>query len=163
MRSAVVVAAAVLLVARADAGPTLGEQLDQAGRAVTRARDQVLAKLHEQQQARVQRVRLAYKLLRAAGDPLAIAPGDRLAVARSRATARLLLARDRAEVALLASEVDSLTARRCASPPIAPAPPRRPPISACCARWPARSSAASAPWSTTAARPRWPVAASTSR
>ena len=110
MRSAVVVAAAVLLVARADAGPTLGEQLDGQAAAVTRARDQVLAKQHEQQQARVQRVRLAYKLLRAAGDPLAIAPGDRLAVARSRATARLLLARDRAEVALLASEVDSLTA-----------------------------------------------------
>ena len=55
------------------------------------------------------RVRLAYKLLRTAGEPLAIAPADRMAVARGRATARWLLARDRAEVAMYAGEVDSLT------------------------------------------------------
>lgn len=114
MRSAALVAAATLaLAARADAtptaAPTLGEQLDAQARSVAWARDQVLTKLHDAQRARTARVRLAYKLLRAAGQPLAIAPADRMAVARGRATARLLLARDRAEVALLAGEVDSLT------------------------------------------------------
>ena len=110
MRSAALIAAAALALAtRAHAGPTLGEQLDQQAASVARARDQVLTKLHDSQRARVQRVRLAYKLLRTAGEPLAIAPADRMAVARGRATARWLLARDRAEVAMYAGEVDSLT------------------------------------------------------
>ena len=111
MRSGLAAAALglALLARAATAEPTLGEQLDAQAASVARARDQVLAKQHERQRARVQRVRLAYKLLRGAAAPLAIAPGERMAVARGRATARLLLARDRAEVALLASEVDSLT------------------------------------------------------
>ncbi|MBK9033879.1 MAG: M23 family metallopeptidase [Myxococcales bacterium] len=97
------------LTRAAEAGPSLDEQLDAQAASVARAREQVLAKQHERQRARVQRVRLAYKLLRDASAPLTIAPGERMAVARGRATARLLLARDRAEVTLLAREVDSLT------------------------------------------------------
>jgi septal ring factor EnvC (AmiA/AmiB activator) len=111
MRSLAVTALALaFLTLAADAGPSLDEQLAAQADVVTRARDQVLAKAHEQEQARLRRVRVAYKLLRTAASPQAIAPSDRLAVARGRATARWLLARDRAEVALLAGEVDQLTA-----------------------------------------------------
>jgi murein hydrolase activator len=88
---------------------TLAAQLDAQASSVERARSQVLAKQHDRQHDRIERARLAYKLLRTAGSPLSVAPNQRLAIARSRATARLLLTRDRAEVMQLANEVDSLT------------------------------------------------------
>lgn len=87
---------------------TLTDELDAQAAIAARAREQVLAKQRERQTARSQRARLAYKLLRGADQPVAIAAADRLAIARARATARLLLGRDRAEVALLADEADQL-------------------------------------------------------
>lgn len=78
----------------------LGAQRD----AAVRARDQVEAKRDAAEATRAARARAAYKLLRGAGSPLAVTPERRMAVARSRATARLLLARDRAEAAQLADE-----------------------------------------------------------
>ncbi|MEZ4401009.1 MAG: M23 family metallopeptidase [Kofleriaceae bacterium] len=88
--------------------PTLTDQLDAQAATVAKARDQVASKRDDRHAARTQRVRLAYKLLRGATSPLTVAPSERLGVARSRATARLLLARDRAEEALLADELGSL-------------------------------------------------------
>lgn len=72
--------------------------------AAARAFGQVEAKRVDAERIRAARARAAYKLLRGAGSPLAVTPERRMAVARSRATARLLLARDRAEVAALAEE-----------------------------------------------------------
>jgi murein DD-endopeptidase MepM/ murein hydrolase activator NlpD len=76
--------------------------------AARRAHDQVTTKLSERQDILDHRVRAAYKLLRGYDSPLAITPEHRLAVARSRATARWLLARDRDEVVQLADEADRL-------------------------------------------------------
>ncbi len=76
----------------------------------SRAHGQVEAKRAERAAARQQRLRIAYKLLRGAGSPLTVAPERRMAVARSRATARLLLARDQAEVTQLADEARLLAA-----------------------------------------------------
>lgn len=94
-------------MARAD---ILIEQLDAQHQAAARAAEQVDAKLRAADATRAARVRAAYKLLRGAGSPLAVTPERRTAVARSRATARLLLARDRAEASQLADESALLTA-----------------------------------------------------
>ena len=83
-------------------------QLSARLRAAPRAHDQVVTKLADREDIRSHRVRAAYKLLRAAGSPLGVAPEHRLAVARSRATARWLLARDRDEVEQLADEAGRL-------------------------------------------------------
>lgn len=84
----------------------LGAQRD----AAARARDQVETRRSTAEETRAARARAAYKLLRGAGSPLAVTPERRMAVARSRATARLLLARDRAEAAQLADEAALLVA-----------------------------------------------------
>lgn len=73
-----------------------------------RAHDQVTAKRDDAERIRAARARAAYKLLRGAGSPLAVTPERRMAIARSRATARLLLGRDRAEAAALADEATLL-------------------------------------------------------
>ncbi len=68
-------------------------------------------KLADAETARMRRVRAAYRILRApiaAGDDAN--DGDRMAAARRRAAARLLLERDRAERQLLADEVAQLRA-----------------------------------------------------
>jgi septal ring factor EnvC (AmiA/AmiB activator) len=67
-------------------------------------------KLSEAEAARMRRVRAAYRILRAplAGDDAS--DGDRMAAARRRAAARLLLERDRSERQLLVDEVTQLRA-----------------------------------------------------
>jgi septal ring factor EnvC (AmiA/AmiB activator) len=92
----------------APARAPLAVQLDAQRRAARRAHEQVASKLAERVDIRAGRVRAAYKLLRDAGAPLAIAPEHRLAVARRQATARWLLARDRDEVEQLADEASRL-------------------------------------------------------
>lgn len=86
----------------------LDVQLSARQAAARRAHDQVAAKLTEREDILGRRVRAAYKLLRGFDSPLAVAPEHRLAVARSRATARWLLARDRDEVDQLRDEADHL-------------------------------------------------------
>jgi len=112
MRSVALVAALAALAtsARADEphGPSIAMQLEAQAASIARARGQVAAKVDERAASRARRARIAYKLLRTAGAPLAVAPAERLAIARGRATARLLLARDRAEVGLLGDELVSL-------------------------------------------------------
>lgn len=105
--AAALATAAAVPAARAQP-PTIAEQLDAQAASIDRARAQVVEKQDERARARARRARIAYKLLRGAGSPLSVAPAERLAIARGRATARLLLARDRAEVALLSAEVASL-------------------------------------------------------
>lgn len=92
----------------APARAPLDVQLSAQQRSARRAHDQVTAKLVDREDIRAHRVRAAYKLLRGVGAPLAVAPEHRLAVARSRATARWLLARDRDEVDQLADEAARL-------------------------------------------------------
>jgi len=94
----------------APARAPLDVQLSAQLRAARRAHDQVTVKLAERADIRAHRLRAAYKLLRGVGSPLGVAPEHRLAVARSRATARWLLARDRDEVDQLADELGKLTA-----------------------------------------------------
>lgn len=91
--------------ARAPIDVQLSAQL----RAARRAHDQVTVKLAEREAIRAHRIRAAYKLLRGVGSPLGVAPEHRLAVARSQATARWLLARDRDEVDQLDDELGRLT------------------------------------------------------
>lgn len=135
--AAVVVAVAGLTMAglsataRADgASSGIGALLDRQREVAARAHAQVEAKRQAAAATRAARVRAAYKLLRGAGSPLGVAPERRLAVARSRATARLLLARDRAEVgqladeaALLAAAIARIDGDRAAAPAVASPPP----------------------------------------
>ncbi len=86
----------------------LDVQLSARASAARRAHDQVSSKLAEREDILGRRVRAAYKLLRGFDSPLTVAPEHRLAIARSRATARWLLARDRDEVDQLADEADRL-------------------------------------------------------
>jgi len=92
------------------ADDTLSSLLDAQHQSAARAADQVDDKRAEADATRAARVRAAYKLLRGAGSPLTVTPERRTAVARSRATARLLLARDQAEAAQLADEAALLHA-----------------------------------------------------
>ncbi len=109
MRSLAVVAAALVGLGTAHGDPpSIAAQLDAQAASIAQARAQVVDKQDDRARLRSRRARIAYKLLRGAGSPLAVAPAERLAIARGRATARLLLARDRAEVALLGAEVASL-------------------------------------------------------
>lgn len=96
--------AALCTIGVAHADDTISSLLDAQRDSAVRAEQQVDAKRTEAEATRAARVRAAYKLLRGAGSPLTVTPERRAAVARSRATARLLLARDRAEAAQLADE-----------------------------------------------------------
>jgi septal ring factor EnvC (AmiA/AmiB activator) len=109
------------LAATAAASDILASQLASA----RRANQQVETLLGERTAAWRRRLRVAYMLLRGAGAPLTVAPERRMAAARSRSTARLLLARDRAEITLLTKEVALLTAaiERIARDSAAPLPP----------------------------------------
>lgn len=69
------------------------------------------SKLSDAEAARHRRVRAAYRILRGAL-PSTATPSDRMASARRRAAARLLLERDREERDLLANELDQLKAAR---------------------------------------------------
>jgi murein hydrolase activator len=91
---------------RATVAATLAAQRDSAAR----AHEIVDGKRIAAETIRAARARAAYKLLRGAGSPLAVTPERRMAVARGRATARLLLARDRAEAATLTEEAGLLAA-----------------------------------------------------
>lgn len=109
-RLALGLVAALCAIGVAHADDTLSSLLDAQHAAAARAGDQVDAKRREADATRAARVRAAYKLLRGAGSPMTVTPERRTAVARSRATARLLLARDRAEAAQLADEAALLHA-----------------------------------------------------
>lgn len=77
---------------------------------VDRAATTVGAKLAEAATTRIARARAAYKLLRADAAGIEVEPA--LAIARRRAAARWLLARDRAELWLLAEEARQLLTAR---------------------------------------------------
>lgn len=94
----------------AHADDTIGTLLDAQRASAVKAEGQVEAKRQEAEATRAARARAAYKLLRGAGSPMTVTPERRAAVARSRATARLLLARDRAEATQLADEAALLQA-----------------------------------------------------
>jgi septal ring factor EnvC (AmiA/AmiB activator) len=102
--------AALCTIGVAHADDTLSTLLDAQHDSAVKAEQQVEAKRADAEATRAARARAAYKLLRGAGSPLSVTPERRTAVARSRATARLLLARDRAEAAQLADEAALLHA-----------------------------------------------------
>ncbi len=104
------IAAALAVTAVARADPSLPAQLDAQRTVAAQAHQQVDAKRQAADATRAARVRAAYRLLRGAGSPLTVTPERRMAVARSRATARLLLGRDRAEAAQLTDETALLAA-----------------------------------------------------
>lgn len=107
-RDCLLAAACTIGVAHAD--DTISSLLDAQHESAVRAEQQVDAKRKDAEATRAARVRAAYKLLRGAGSPLTVTPERRAAVARSRATARLLLARDQAEATQLADEAALLHA-----------------------------------------------------
>ncbi len=107
-RDCVIAALCTIGVAHAD--DTIGTLLDAQRESAVKAEGQVEAKRQEAEATRAARARAAYKLLRGAGSPMTVTPERRAAVARSRATARLLLARDRAEATQLADEAALLQA-----------------------------------------------------
>jgi septal ring factor EnvC (AmiA/AmiB activator) len=107
-RDALIAALCTIGVAHAD--DTISSLLDAQHASAVRAEQQVDAKRQEAEATRAARARAAYKLLRGAGSPLTVTPERRAAVARSRATARLLLARDQAEATQLADEATLLHA-----------------------------------------------------
>jgi len=120
--SALVAALGLLVatVARADddndhAGPDPHAQLAQQLAAELQTIDQTLTtvggKLSAADAQRLRRIRAAYRILRAPLDADA-SEVDRMASARRRAAARLLLERDRAERALLAEESSQLATAR---------------------------------------------------
>jgi septal ring factor EnvC (AmiA/AmiB activator) len=106
-------------VARAESAPSdtgsphaaLAEQIGAELATLDRTLATVQEKLSVADQARHRRVRAAYRILRAPLSASATA-SDRMASARRRAAARLLLERDREERDLLAGEVDQLRAAR---------------------------------------------------
>ena len=102
--------AALCTIGVAHADDTIGSLLDAQRTSAVKAEGQVEAKRQEAEATRAARVRAAYKLLRGAGSPMTVTPERRAAVARSRATARLLLARDQAEAAQLTDEAALLRA-----------------------------------------------------
>ncbi len=113
------IAALLLLAARANAEPELRpdsrQQLSDQLAAETQTIDTTLGtvsgKLSAADAQRLRRIRAAYRILRAPL-PTDASDGDRMASARRRAAARLLLERDRSERTLLASEAAQLTAAR---------------------------------------------------
>lgn len=107
-RDALIAVLCTIGVAHAD--DTIGTLLDAQRASAVTAEGQVEAKRQEAEATRAARARAAYKLLRGAGSPMTVTPERRAAVARSRATARLLLARDRAEATQLADEAALLQA-----------------------------------------------------
>jgi len=86
------------------------DQLSAELAAAQRARAAVDDKVATASADRARRVRAAYKLLRAGTAPAWLDPDERMAAARRRAAVRYLLARDRAELGLLADERDQLAA-----------------------------------------------------
>jgi septal ring factor EnvC (AmiA/AmiB activator) len=102
--------AALCTIGVAHADDTINSLLGAQQDSAVRAEQQVDAKRKDAEATRAARVRAAYKLLRGAGSPLTVTPERRAAVARSRATARLLLARDQAEAKQLADEAAMLHA-----------------------------------------------------
>ncbi len=93
--------------ATANATTVLGEALSAQLATVGQASTSVGVKLTAADAARVRRVRAAYRILRASL-PTDTAARDRMASARRRAAARLLLERDRDERGLLANEAAHL-------------------------------------------------------
>jgi septal ring factor EnvC (AmiA/AmiB activator) len=93
--------------ARPDARTQLGDQLAAEMQSIEQARTTVGDKLSAADAQRLRRVRAAYRILRAPLPPDA-SESDRMASARRRAAARLLLERDGAERTLLAAEVAQL-------------------------------------------------------
>lgn len=102
--------AALCTIGIAHADETISTLLYAQHDSAVRAEQQVETKRKDAEATRAARVRAAYKLLRGAGSPLTVTPERRAAVARSRATARLLLARDQAEAKQLADEAALLRA-----------------------------------------------------
>lgn len=96
---------------RADARTVLGEQMAAELATLAKTIETVDGKVSDAESVRLRRIRAAYRILRtprASGEEASDA--DRMANARRRAAARLLLERDRAERQLLADEVAQLRA-----------------------------------------------------
>lgn len=96
---------------RPDPRTQLREQLAAEAQTIERAMATVGEKLSAADAQRLRRIRAAYRILRSPL-PSDASASDRMASARRRAAARLLLERDRAERSLLAAEVDELAAAR---------------------------------------------------
>jgi len=92
-----------------DPRTALGTQLADEAAAIDRTLALVTEKLTAAQTVRANRLRAAYRVLRASQRSDATA-ADRMAIARRRAAARLLVDRDAAERGLLADEATRLTA-----------------------------------------------------
>jgi septal ring factor EnvC (AmiA/AmiB activator) len=92
---------------RIDPKTALAEQLAEEMTTLAKTLDTVRSKLSDADAQRLRRVRAAYRILHA---PVAAdaSPNDRMASARRRAAARLLLERDRDERMLLAEETKQL-------------------------------------------------------
>lgn len=97
--------------AQPDPRAALDAQLTAQVQTIEQARATVTEKLAEADAVRLRRIRAAYRILRSPL-PQGATESDRMASARRRAAARLLLERDQAERALLAAELDELAAAR---------------------------------------------------
>ncbi len=97
--------------ARPDPRAVLDAELAAQVQTIDKASTTVAEKLAAADAVRLRRIRAAYRILRSPL-PRDASETDRMASARRRAAARLLLERDRAERALLAAELDELAAAR---------------------------------------------------
>jgi len=95
--------------AKVDTRDALAQQLAEEQATIASAQAIVTTKLSAADALRVRRVRTAYRVLHAPLAPEA-APEERMATARRRAAARLLLGRDAAERGILAEELGHLKA-----------------------------------------------------
>ena len=100
-------AAAQAPAAPIDPRETLAAQLADEQATIDRTIATVASKLAEADRVRLERLRAAYRLVRAPLRPTA-SPAERMAAARRRAAARLLIDRDAAERGLLADETKHL-------------------------------------------------------